>query len=91
MINGERPPSIRRSPTIMCGQGLVMRFRKERFAKPDICHHLEELLAGKGVPRIQNEQLTTFILGLTCSSLAGCVALFENVNASPAPRLRERR
>ena len=31
-----------------------------------------------------------FIWDLTSSSLAGRVALFENVNASPAPRLRER-
>jgi 4-hydroxyphenylacetate 3-monooxygenase len=31
-----------------------------------------------------------FIWDMTSSSLAGRVALFENVNASPAPRLRER-
>ncbi|MNL79625.1 hypothetical protein D3C87_2062710 [compost metagenome] len=39
---------------------------------------------------MQKEKLMNFIWDLTCSSLAGRVALFENVNASPAPRMRER-
>lgn len=96
MITAGRLYSIRHYPTIvhtlqeMCGQGLVMRFGKESFANPDIRHHLEELLPGKGVSGMQKEQLMNFIWDLTCSSLAGRVALFENVNASPAPRLRER-
>ncbi|MCA0921291.1 4-hydroxyphenylacetate 3-hydroxylase N-terminal domain-containing protein [Pseudooceanicola nanhaiensis] len=96
MITAGRLHSIRHYPQIvhtlqeMCGQGLVMRFGKDSFNNPDIKHHLEELLPGKGVSGMQKEQLMNFIWDLTCSSLAGRVALFENVNASPAPRLRER-
>jgi 4-hydroxyphenylacetate 3-monooxygenase len=96
MITAGRLFSIRNYPTVvhtlqeMCGQGLVMRFGKAAFENPDIKHHLEELLPGKGVSGMQKEQLMNFIWDLTCSSLAGRVALFENVNASPAPRLRER-
>lgn len=74
----------------MCGQGLVMRFGREAFANPDIGHHLEELLPGRGVTGLQKEQVMNFIWDLTTSALAGRVALFENVNATPAPRLRDR-
>ncbi len=74
----------------LCGQGLVMRFGKQAFANPDIGHHLAELLPGRGVSGEVKEQLMNFIWDLTSSSLAGRVALFENVNSSPAPRLRDR-
>ncbi|MGH2340402.1 4-hydroxyphenylacetate 3-hydroxylase N-terminal domain-containing protein [Segnochrobactraceae bacterium EtOH-i3] len=74
----------------MCGQGLVMRFGKAAFDNPDIGPRLKELLPGKGVSAEVKEMLMNFIWDLTCSSLAGRVALFENVNSSPAPRLRER-
>jgi 4-hydroxyphenylacetate 3-monooxygenase len=36
------------------------------------------------------EQLMNFIWDMTSGSLAGRVALFENVNATPAPALRAR-
>jgi aromatic ring hydroxylase len=39
---------------------------------------------------MEKEQLMNFIWDMTTSSLAGRVALFENVNSSPAPRLRAR-
>ena len=74
----------------MCDQGLVMRFGKAAFENPEIGHHLLELLPGRGVTGMQKEHLMNFIWDLTSSSLAGRVALFENVNASPAPRMRER-
>jgi 4-hydroxyphenylacetate 3-monooxygenase len=74
----------------MCGQGLVMRFGRKAFDNPEIGHHLAELLPGRGVSGAVKEQLMNFIWDLTSSSLAGRVALFENVNSSPAPRLRER-
>ncbi|MEI4487881.1 4-hydroxyphenylacetate 3-hydroxylase N-terminal domain-containing protein [Frigidibacter sp. MR17.14] len=96
MLTTGRLYAIRNYPHIihvlqeMCGQGLVMRFGKAAFENPEIGHHLAELLPGKGVSGMQKEQLMNFIWDLTCSSLAGRVALFENVNASPAPRMRER-
>ncbi|MFT9015727.1 MAG: 4-hydroxyphenylacetate 3-hydroxylase N-terminal domain-containing protein [Acetobacter sp.] len=74
----------------MCGQGLVMRFGKRAFENPEIAERLAELLPGHGVSGAVKEQLMNFIWDLTSSSLAGRVALFENVNSSPAPRLRER-
>ncbi|TMV77215.1 4-hydroxyphenylacetate 3-monooxygenase, partial [Thioclava sp. BHET1] len=96
MLTTGRLYAIRNYPHIihvlqeMCGQGLVMRFGKASFNNPDIGHHLAELLPGKGVSGMEKEHVMNFIWDLTCSSLAGRVALFENVNASPAPRMRER-
>jgi aromatic ring hydroxylase len=96
MLTAGRLYSIQNYPRIihilqeMCGQGLVMRFGKAAFNNPEIGHYLNELLPGRGVSAQVKEQLMNFIWDLTSSSLAGRVALFENVNASPAPRLRER-
>ncbi|WP_181703341.1 4-hydroxyphenylacetate 3-hydroxylase N-terminal domain-containing protein [Chthonobacter albigriseus] len=96
MLTAGRLYSIEHYPRIihilqeLCGQGLVMRFGKKAFENPEIGHYLQDLLPGKGVTAEVKEQLMNFIWDMTASSLAGRVALFENVNASPAPRLRER-
>jgi len=96
MLTAGRLYSIQHYPRIihtlqeLCGQGLVMRFGQKAFESPDIGHYLQELLPGKGVTAEVKEQLMNFVWDMTASSLAGRVALFENVNASPAPRLRER-
>lgn len=96
LLTAGRLYSIRYYPHIihtlqeLCGQGLVMRFGKSAFENPDIGHHLAELLPGRGVSGMQKEQIMNFIWDMTGSALANRVALFENVNASPAPRLRDR-
>ncbi|WP_460275720.1 4-hydroxyphenylacetate 3-hydroxylase N-terminal domain-containing protein [Celeribacter sp. ULVN23_4] len=96
MLTAGRLYSIEHYPRIihtlqeMCGQGLVMRFGKAAFENPDIGHYLNDLLPGHGVSAMQKELLMNFIWDMTSGSLAGRVALFENVNSSPAPRLRAR-
>ncbi len=96
MLTAGRLYSIENYPKIihvlqeMCGQGLVMRFGKDAFENPEIGHYLADLLPGHGVSAMQKELLMNFIWDMTTGSLAGRVALFENVNASPAPRLRAR-
>ncbi|MCA0042479.1 4-hydroxyphenylacetate 3-hydroxylase N-terminal domain-containing protein [Celeribacter litoreus] len=96
MLTAGRLYSIEHYPRIihtlqeMCGQGLVMRFGKSAFENPDIGHYLHDLLPGHGVSAMQKELLMNFIWDMTSGSLAGRVALFENVNSSPAPRLRAR-
>lgn len=96
MLTAGRLYSIQHYPRIihilqeMCGQGLVMRFGKKAFDNPDVGHYLHDLLPGHGVSAMVKEQLMNFIWDMTSGSLAGRVALFENVNASPAPRLRAR-
>lgn len=96
LLTAGRLYSIQHYPNIihtlqeLCGQGLVMRFGKKAFDNPEIGHHLEELLPGHGVSGREKEQVMNFIWDLTTSSHAGRVALFENVNATPAPLLRGR-
>ncbi|SED15041.1 4-hydroxyphenylacetate 3-monooxygenase [Rhodobacter sp. 24-YEA-8] len=96
MLTAGRLYSIENYPKIihilqeMCGQGLVMRFGKNAFDNPDVGHFLHELLPGHGVSAMVKEQLMNFIWDMTSGSLAGRVALFENVNATPAPALRAR-
>jgi 4-hydroxyphenylacetate 3-monooxygenase len=96
MLTAGRKYSIEHYPRIihtlqeLCGQGLVMRFGKASFDNPDIGHYLAEMLPGHGVSARIKNQLMNFIWDLTTSSVAGRVELFENVNATPAPFLRER-
>ncbi len=74
----------------LCGQGLVMRFTKADFESSEVGHYLDDLLPGKGVSARTKNRLMNFVWDLTSSSLAGRVELFENVNSTPAPFLRER-
>lgn len=96
MLTAGRLYSIENYPKIihilqeLCGQGLVMRFGKKAFDNPEVGHFLHELLPGHGVSAMVKEQLMNFIWDMTSGSLAGRVALFENVNATPAPALRAR-
>lgn len=96
MLTAGRLYSIENYPKIihilqeMCGQGLVMRFGKSAFYNPEVGHFLHELLPGHGVSAMVKEQLMNFIWDMTSGALAGRVALFENVNATPAPALRAR-
>jgi 4-hydroxyphenylacetate 3-monooxygenase len=96
MLTAGRKYSIENYPRIihtlqeLCGQGLVMRFGKAAFDSPEIGHYLKELLPGHNVSAAEKNQLMNFIWDLTTSGAAGRVELFENVNATPAPFLRER-
>lgn len=96
MLTAGRLYSIENYPKVihilqeMCGQGLVMRFGKGSFDNPEIGDYLKELLPGHGVSAMVKEQLMNFIWDMTSGALAGRVALFENVNATPAPALRAR-
>ena len=74
----------------LCGQGLVMRFSRADFDNPEIGPHLEELLPGHEISARDKNRLMSFVWDLTTDSLAGRTELFENVNATPAPFLRER-
>jgi 4-hydroxyphenylacetate 3-monooxygenase len=96
MLTAGRKYSIEHYPRIihtlqeLCGQGLVMRFGKASFDNPEIGHYLKDLLPGHDVSAQVKNQLMNFIWDMTSSGAAGRVELFENVNASPAPFLRER-
>lgn len=96
MITAGRLYGINEYPSIihhlqeLCGQGLVMRFSEKDYAHPFIGGKLEELLYGRDLTSKQKNLLMNFIWDITTDSHAGRVELFENVNALPAPLLRER-
>ncbi|MBV9793139.1 MAG: 4-hydroxyphenylacetate 3-monooxygenase [Actinobacteria bacterium] len=74
----------------LCGQGLVMRFPRAAFDSDEVGEYLEQLLPGHGVTARDKNRLMNFVWDLTASSLAGRTAVFENVNSTPAPFIRER-
>ncbi|WP_019119058.1 4-hydroxyphenylacetate 3-hydroxylase N-terminal domain-containing protein [Brevibacillus massiliensis] len=86
----EKYPEIIHNLQELCGQGLVMRFSEKDYEHPFIGRKLEELLFGRDLTSKQKNLLMNFIWDITTDSHAGRVALFENVNALPAPLLRER-
>lgn len=96
MLTAGRLHSIENYPRIihtiqeLCGQGLVMRFRRADFANETIGPLLDEFLPGRGMNAQDKNRLMNFIWDLTTDSHAGRTELFENVNATPSAFLRER-
>jgi 4-hydroxyphenylacetate 3-monooxygenase len=86
----EHYPRIMHILQELCGQGLVMRFPSAAFDSDEIGKYLEQLLPGNNVSARDKNRLMNFVWDLTTSSLAGRTAIFENVNATPAPFIRER-
>ena len=74
----------------LCGQGLVMRFPKAAFDDLELGPRLAELLPGYGISAIDKNRLMNFVWDLTSSAQAGRTELFENVNATPVPLLKQR-
>jgi 4-hydroxyphenylacetate 3-monooxygenase len=67
-----------------------MRFQKAAFDNAEVGPLLDELLPGNNISARDKNQLMNFVWDLTTDSLAGRTELFENVNATPAPFLKER-
>lgn len=74
----------------LCGQGLVMRFTRADFESDEVGHYLDEMLPGHEITAKDKNRLMNFVWDLTTGDHAGRTTLFENVNAQPAPLLRER-
>jgi 4-hydroxyphenylacetate 3-monooxygenase len=86
----DRYPYVIHTLQELCGQGLVMRFPKAAFDHPEIGPRLAQLLPGNGITAADKNRLMNFVWDLTSSSLAGRTELFENVNATPVPLLKQR-
>jgi 4-hydroxyphenylacetate 3-monooxygenase len=96
MITAGRTYGIENYPHILhimrelCGQGLVMRMSEEDFAHPIVGPELEWILKGHNISAKDKNLLMNLVWDLTTDSHSGRVSLFENVNALPAPLLKER-
>lgn len=73
----------------LSGQGLIGRVPKATWERPDLAPLLDEYLPGHKLAARDKNRLFNFIWDLTCSPNAMRLALFENINATPAPALRE--
>jgi 4-hydroxyphenylacetate 3-monooxygenase len=74
----------------LSGQGLISRFPKSAFDRPDIEELMSEFLPGTGTSAEAKNRLFNFVWDLSCGSNALRVALFENVNSTPPAAIRGR-
>jgi 4-hydroxyphenylacetate 3-monooxygenase len=86
----ENYPRILQLLRDLSGQGLISRFTDAQFAHEEIGARMQEYLPGTGVTAIEKNHVFDFVWDLTCGGNAMRVALFENVNATPAPIMRNR-
>lgn len=73
----------------LSGQGLISRVPQATWERADVGAILDEYLPGNGLGARDKNRLFNLVWDMTCSPHAMRVALFENLNATPAPALRE--
>ena len=73
----------------LCGQGLVSRFTARDLERSDVGAWVDEFMPGHGLTGRGKNRLMNFVWDLTCGAGATRVALFENVNSTPPPAIRQ--
>jgi aromatic ring hydroxylase len=73
----------------LSGQGLIGRVPRSSWERADLGSLLDEYLPGYRLVARDKNRLFNFIWDMTCSASAMRLALFENINATPAPALKE--
>jgi aromatic ring hydroxylase len=82
-------PAVMQQVRELCGQGLVSRFTKADLDREDVGKWIDEFMPGHNVTGRGKNRLMNFVWDLTCSGHAARVALFENVNSTPPPAVRQ--
>lgn len=82
-------PRIMQTLRELCGQGLVSRFTAKDLEREDVGGWVDEFLPGHNVTARGKNKLLNFVWDLTCGPQAARVALFENVNSTPPPAVRQ--
>jgi 4-hydroxyphenylacetate 3-monooxygenase len=72
----------------MSGQGVISRVTQAQWSRSDIGPLLDEYAPGTGVSARSKNRLFNFVWDLACGAHSSRVALFENVNATPAAVMR---
>lgn len=85
----ENYPRIMQVLRDLSGQGLISRVPQSTWERADVGATLDAYLPGHGLNAREKNRLFNLIWDMTCSAHAMRVALFENLNATPAPVLRE--
>src|SRR5699024_9968052 len=73
----------------LCGQGLVSRVSKMDLESEDIGAWVDEYLPGNNISGRNKNKFLNVVSDLTYSSLAARVGLFETVNSTPPPAIRQ--
>ncbi|MSP82691.1 MAG: 4-hydroxyphenylacetate 3-monooxygenase [Alphaproteobacteria bacterium] len=95
LVTAGRLHSIVELPRVMqvmrelSGQGLVSRVPRKTWERADIGPMLDTFLPGFQTSGRDKNRLFNLIWDMTCSAHGMRVAIFENVNATPASTLRE--
>jgi aromatic ring hydroxylase len=82
-------PAVMQQIRELCGQGLVSRFTARDLDREDVGAWIDEFMPGHGITARGKNRLMNFVWDLTCGSHAARVALFENVNSTPPPAVRQ--
>jgi aromatic ring hydroxylase len=72
----------------LSGQGVISRITEAQWSNDEISDLMEEYAPGTGCSSRTKNRLFNFVWDLACGSHSSRVALFENVNATPAAVMR---
>jgi 4-hydroxyphenylacetate 3-monooxygenase len=82
-------PAVMQILRELCGQGLVSRFTAKDLERSDVGTWVDDFLPGHKITARGKNKLMNFVWDLTCGPQAARVALFENVNSTPPPAVRQ--
>lgn len=85
----EHYPRILQTLRDLSGQGLIGRVPRETWERSDVKGMLAEYLPDYTMDAWEKNKFFNLVWDMTGSPHAMRVALFENINATPAPALRE--
>ncbi|WP_439815984.1 4-hydroxyphenylacetate 3-hydroxylase N-terminal domain-containing protein [Zavarzinia sp. CC-PAN008] len=89
LLSIEQLPRIMQTLRELSGQGLISRVPRATWERADLGPLLDEYLPGHKLHARDKNRLFNLVWDMTSSSAAMRVALFENVNATPAAALKE--
>ncbi len=89
LLSIEHYPRIMQNLRELSGQGLISRVPRETWERADVSSLLDAYLPGHAYSAREKNRFFNFVWDLTCGPHAMRVALFENINATPAPALKE--
>src|SRR5262249_48662100 len=95
LVTAGRLHSIVEYPVVMqilrelCGQGLISRFTKADLEREDVGSKIDEFMPGHNLTGRGKNRFMNFVWDLTCTPPAARVGLFENVNSTPPPAVRQ--
>ena len=82
-------PKIMQILRELSGQGLISRVPRATWERADLGPVLDEFLPGHGVTAREKNRFFNLIWDMTSSAAAMRIALFENINATPAATIRQ--